>query len=1234
MIKRIDIMLKKFIKKSIAIVLIVAFWLTSLPLPVHADTTNEFTENGEEYIYYSDLFYGYSYYLNNLDFFSNHVKAQEAMNSAFNKYLDSPQFTWAAISKHISLTTSMSDLMIAYSDLLGVTNASYNNNLDEANKKFAQALFELKVGDIENISKDTKCIGQFKKIISTLQKVWKAIYDTQNIKTYDTFVDLAYADMQQYCQNLNPILPSLKSGTYTAMSELLSLADDTQEILDIFTALIISLGMEEIRLDVINELIETQEKDTILYEGMNRLYSQLKNGFVGYFIDTYFTEKLIETVSKQAAKYITSSVMKEVAEGIGVSSSKTLISVFGAVTASVGLINTIIFNWILDIPSIENYQVTMILAQYSNLMRHSVEEKQTIFQEQFEVEDIEKYETLMSAYAASMRCALGECASLVSTINNETEALINNLKTNFGDNFYADYISKVRENISNTAYSERVFSNYETWQITTKTILKHGSDKIETSSLYCCGNTFSANIQIVGGIYEGELLVENNSNLRIVGNITEDIVTQKYAIKNAPYIRNNGTLIIDGNVTGSLLVENNGKMDVNGDITFSFGSYSGTHIYGRFIQYSETAQISLSGNYNSYIIYDDYYSDITAGIFCFDGTVQQSVYALKAANIYVKNPNGIKYLSDLQLYGEYLLNGSPLDNNGYATCIYGNLALDDISDYKLVYLLQDQWLSNCNITCNMICNAKLTVPKDGVVTINGTINNAYTVNGEHRENGNGCIIVYGKLTISESIIGNISIINNGFLKVCKDINMFTSSGDYGCLTMSKENSILRIGGNLETRDPNYFQLSNGTLIFDGDEEQIFRSVYARTHTVSSILIENQSAQGVIFYVPIKMISLFNHQGNNFTLYKNSSGSTFEDYDGDGIRDNLDLHPSIHENCVEGHKYSDWKVVNNATPETIGINHKLCTECGDEVIEEIPTIEKLAFKGASLTLQHNLAINYKVDKALFDIVGYTEPYVIFEINGKQTIVKDYVIEGERYVFRFRNIAPNQMNDTINATLYATYNDVGYASETREYSVAQYCYSTLEKYATDEYAELRTLLVDLLHYGAQSQLYTNYNIENLVNANLTETQLLWGTADEPILTNVLDTAYETVENPLIAWKGASLNLNESVSMMFKFVAENIEGLTLKITSETNEWNISSNNFMLENDVYSVKFSGLNAGQMSEKVYLTMYKDDVAVSNTVCYSIESYACSKKDSTIEHLADLVKAMMKYGNSAHSYVN
>lgn len=293
-----------------------------------------------------------------------------------------------------------------------------------------------------------------------------------------------------------------------------------------------------------------------------------------------------------------------------------------------------------------------------------------------------------------------------------------------------------------------------------------------------------------------------------------------------------------------------------------------------------------------------------------------------------------------------------------------------------------------------------------------------------------------------------------------------------------------------------------------------------------------------------------------------------------------------------------------------------------------------FKGASLSLHHNLAINYKVDKALFDEVGYENPYIVFELNGVKTTVRNYTVDGNRYVFTFNNIAPNQMNDTIYATLYATYDGVVYESEIKEYSVAEYCYGMLSNYSTDEYAKLRTLLVDLLHYGAQSQLYTDYNADNLVDSKLTETQLAWGTVDDPVLTNSLNTTYETVDEPTAVWKGAGLTLKDSITMRFKFKTDSVDGLTVKIKTETDEWNITADKFVKSGDAYYVYFNALNASQMSEKVYLTVYSGNVAVSNTVCYSIESYAYEKQSSSTEYVADLVKAMMKYGNSAHNYVN
>ncbi len=295
---------------------------------------------------------------------------------------------------------------------------------------------------------------------------------------------------------------------------------------------------------------------------------------------------------------------------------------------------------------------------------------------------------------------------------------------------------------------------------------------------------------------------------------------------------------------------------------------------------------------------------------------------------------------------------------------------------------------------------------------------------------------------------------------------------------------------------------------------------------------------------------------------------------------------------------------------------------------------LRFASASLTLYNNIAINYKVDKALFEQQGYENPYVRFELNGQESIATEYTVVGDRYVFDFKDIAPDQMNDIIYATLYVTYNDVEYTGETKEYSVETYCYSMLEKYADDEHAAFRTLLVDLLTYGAQSQIYTNTDVDDLADASLTETQRLWGTAVSPALQTVLDVSYQTVENPTATWKGAGLNLKDSVTMRFKFATENVEGLQVKVTNETgDEWWILNDTFEMAGEgIYYAFFGGLHAAQMRESVYVTVYNGDVAVSNTLRYSIESYAYAKQDNDDPKLSHLLDAMMKYGDSAEIY--
>lgn len=294
-----------------------------------------------------------------------------------------------------------------------------------------------------------------------------------------------------------------------------------------------------------------------------------------------------------------------------------------------------------------------------------------------------------------------------------------------------------------------------------------------------------------------------------------------------------------------------------------------------------------------------------------------------------------------------------------------------------------------------------------------------------------------------------------------------------------------------------------------------------------------------------------------------------------------------------------------------------------------------FNGASLTLYDNLAINFKTDEKIFAEDAYTDPYAVFELNGIKSTVSEYQILNGRCVFDFVDISPANVNDTVYATLYATYNGVEYQSTTVEYSVADYCYNMLSKYYTDEYAELRTLLVDLLNYGAASQIYVNHNTDALANAELTEEQAAFGTSEKPTYENMMDLKYKTVSNPTVLWYGGGLNLETAVTMRFKIHSENnYENLTVKAVTDSYTWEIPYSEFEETTNGYYVFFSGFNAGQMREPVYFTVYEGDTAVSNTLRYSIESYAYSQQNSSDTNLTNLLEAMIKYGDAAYAYVN
>lgn len=346
--------------------------------------------------------------------------------------------------------------------------------------------------------------------------------------------------------------------------------------------------------------------------------------------------------------------------------------------------------------------------------------------------------------------------------------------------------------------------------------------------------------------------------------------------------------------------------------------------------------------------------------------------------------------------------------------------------------------------------------------------------------------------------------------------------------------------------------------------------------------------------------------------------------------NATIHYNYKPKCI--HSYDILSAI-PATTDTNEIITYQCILCGDQYVEEsYLDLADFKFKTVSLSLASSITMNFKVLKTA--VADFENPYVQFTRNGNMVTVSDYTEQGDYLVFSYNDIAPQAMNDTVTAVLKAEHNSIRYSSKPLEYSVSKYAYAMLDKCSADQYAKLRTLLVDLLNYGAEAQNYQNYKTDDLVNSKLTDFQKAWASTDELNLKDVTNKNYSTVENPIAEWKSASLQLNDSVAVRYKFTAQSVDNLSVKVTCGISQWEYNNEKIINNGDgTYSLLFSDLNADKMSQDIFITIMNGDTAVSNTMRFSVESYSKKVQDlmpnSSLQKLTD---AMMRYGKAAASY--
>ena len=357
----------------------------------------------------------------------------------------------------------------------------------------------------------------------------------------------------------------------------------------------------------------------------------------------------------------------------------------------------------------------------------------------------------------------------------------------------------------------------------------------------------------------------------------------------------------------------------------------------------------------------------------------------------------------------------------------------------------------------------------------------------------------------------------------------------------------------------------------------------------------------------------------------------------------------------GHSYKDN--ITNATGHSYA--NGTCTVCGaaDPNYNPGVTVPTLTLKSPTLEFKDMITVNaFYTAENIQDVVEMGMITYSSKVSSWSVATAEHVIPGAtynadtgRYVSASQGIHAKYLGDTVYLAIYAKLSDGTYAySKLAGYSPVQYATSQL-KNSTD--TALKQLVVAMLNYGAEAQLYFGHNTDALANASLTAEQKALPESYRSDMVSSVPAADATKQgifannqgfakrSPSISFEGAfSINYfftpnytPDSGITMYYWTAEDYNANSVLTTSN------ATGKIKLEGSgtgQYQGDIEGIAAKSLSEAVYVACaYRSGGTVwtSGVLGYSIGAY-CSGQASKGTAIADLAMATAVYGYQAKQY--
>lgn len=301
---------------------------------------------------------------------------------------------------------------------------------------------------------------------------------------------------------------------------------------------------------------------------------------------------------------------------------------------------------------------------------------------------------------------------------------------------------------------------------------------------------------------------------------------------------------------------------------------------------------------------------------------------------------------------------------------------------------------------------------------------------------------------------------------------------------------------------------------------------------------------------------------------------------------------------------------------------VCSVCGSEELES--TLFDIGY--ASMTMGNSLAINFAFAKShVSEWTGCYAQIVKSYADGRDDMVvtvdyadwKSATIGGvAHYYVTFDGIAAKEMTDDVFVTIFDSNGQA--ISNVWCDSVRDQSMRILESVSDLE----KTMVVDMLLYGAAAQEYFGYGTDDLATAQLTDAQKACASTPGE---------YEDIRTANANYYGTNVNLKSNIQLMYAF--KNVDSSMYAVVTFTNHRGVEKSvviqgaNFTANGSYHVVTVENLVVADCRQVVTCKVYNTAGELVASATDSVESYTARKNGSD-----ELFIRMMQYSDSAYNY--